>query len=132
MPLTVSIVTPEREVEVCDDATLVIAKGTEGDIGIMPGHAPVLIALKPVPSQLILQRENTRDEIWVDGGFMQVKDDSLIVLAEYAVLPAELDPAAVEAEANELRARLQAEAESDELKRQLQRREGLLKLLQVG
>lgn len=132
MPLRVSIVTPEREVEVCDDATLVIAKGIEGDIGIMPGHAPVLIALAQYPTQLILQRESRRDTVLVDGGFLQVKDDNLIVLAEYGVLPAELDPAQVASEANELRARLQAEAESEELKRQLQRREGLLKLLQVG
>ena len=57
MPLKVSIVTPEREVEVCDDATLVIAKGIEGDIGIMPGHTPVLIALAQYPHELILQRE---------------------------------------------------------------------------
>lgn len=132
MPLKVSIVTPEREVEVCDDATLVIAKGIEGDVGIMPGHAPMLIGLAQYPTQLILQRESRRDTVLIDGGFLQVKDDSLIVLAEYGVLPAELDPAQVESEAAELRTRLQAEAESEELNRQLQRREGLLKLLQVG
>jgi F-type H+-transporting ATPase subunit epsilon len=130
MPLSVQVVTPEREVEVCDDATLVIAKGLEGDIGIMPGHAPVLIGLGIGPLQI--QREHTRDQILVDGGFLQLKDDRLIVLAEFAVLPTELDPNAVAAEVEQARARLQAAAEDEEAKRALARAEAKRSLLQVG
>lgn len=131
MPMRVTIVTPEREVEVCDDATLVIAKGIEGDVGVMPGHAPLLIALGG-PAPLILQRESGRHEIYVDGGFMQVKDNGIIVLAEYAAIPAELDATTLRAEVDALRERLKAEAESAELKKQLARREGLLSMIQVG
>lgn len=131
MPLRVTIVTPEREVEVCDDATLVIAKGVEGDVGIMPGHAPLLIALGG-PAPLVLQRASGRHEIYIDGGFMQVKDDSLIVLAEYAAIPAELDATQLRAEVDALRERLKSEADSDELQKQIARREGLLSMIQVG
>jgi F-type H+-transporting ATPase subunit epsilon len=122
VPLTVQIVTPEREVVVAEDATLVIAKGVEGDVGIMPGHAPLLIALGMGP--LTLVREGTRrDVIAIDGGFLQVSRDQVIVLAEYAILPSEIDVGQTEAEIAELRQRLSAEAEAEDVKRRLARAE---------
>ncbi|HEX9775426.1 MAG TPA: ATP synthase F1 subunit epsilon [Actinomycetota bacterium] len=121
MPLRLQVVTPEREVEVCDDATLVIAKGVEGDIGIMPGHSPVLIGLALGP--LVIQRESGRQEMLIDGGFMEVKNDSVIVLAEYAALPSEFDPEATEAEVAELKQRLQAAVEDEQIQRELARAE---------
>jgi F-type H+-transporting ATPase subunit epsilon len=122
VPLTVQIVTPEREVVVCDDATLVIARGIEGEVGIMPGHAPLLIALSVGP--LTLVREGDRREVLaVDGGFLQVSRDQVIVLAEYAVLPSEIDVGQTEAEIAELKSRLLAEAEAEDLKKRLARAE---------
>ena len=124
MPLTVQVVTPEREVVVCDDATLVIARGIEGEVGIMPGHTPLLIALSVGPLTLV-REGNRREVIAVDGGFLQVSRDQVIVLAEYAVLPSEVDVGATEAEIAELRAKIAAEAESDDLKRRLARAEAV-------
>ena len=122
MPLTVQIVTPEREVVVADDATLVIAKGVEGDVGIMAGHAPLLIALGIGPLTLV-REGNRRDVIAIDGGFLQVSRDQVIVLAEYAILPEEIDVGQTEAEIAELRQRLSAEAEAEDVKRRLARAE---------
>jgi F-type H+-transporting ATPase subunit epsilon len=130
MALSVQVVTPEREVEVCDDARLVIAKGVEGDIGIMAGHSPVLIGLGVGP--LVIQRESQRDEILIDGGFLQFKDDRLIVLAEYAALSSELDSAEVAAEVERLRQRLQANVDDEKAKRELARAEAKKGLLRVG
>lgn len=130
MPLSVQVVTPEREVEVADDATFVLAHGIEGDQGILPGRAPLLIALGV--GELKIERGDVTDRMLVDGGFLQVKDDKVIVLAEYAVLPSEIDATVLSTEIEELRRRLQSETESEELKRELARREGLAKLLQVG
>jgi F-type H+-transporting ATPase subunit epsilon len=124
VPLTVQVVTPEREVVVCDDATLVIARGIEGEVGIMPGHTPLLIALSVGPLTLV-REGNRREVIAVDGGFLQVSRDQVIVLAEYAVLPSEVDVGATEAEIAELRAKIAAEAESDDLKRRLARAEAV-------
>jgi len=120
--LTVQIVTPEREVVVCDDAELVIARGIEGEVGIMPGHAPLLIALSVGPLTLV-RSGNRREVLAVDGGFLQVSRDQVIVLAEYAVLPTEVDVGATEAEIAELRQRILAESEAEELKRRLARAE---------
>lgn len=122
MPLTVQIVTPEREVVVAEDATLVIAKGVEGDVGIMTGHAPLLIALGTGPLTLV-REGNRRDVIAIDGGFLQVSRDQVIVLAEYAMLPSEIDVGRTEAEIAELRQRLASEADAEDVKRRLARAE---------
>ena len=122
MPLTVQIVTPEREVVVAEDATLVIAKGVEGDVGIMTGHAPLLIALGTGPLTLV-REGNRRDVIAIDGGFLQVSRDQVIVLAEYAMLPSEIDLGRTEAEIAELRQRLASEADAEDVKRRLARAE---------
>ena len=124
MPLTVQIVTPEREVQVAEDATLVIAKGVEGDVGIMPGHAPLLIALGVGPLTIV-HEGNQRDIIAIDGGFLQVSRDQVIVLAEYAILPEEIDVGQTEAEIAELRQRISDEAEAEDAKRRLARAEML-------
>jgi F-type H+-transporting ATPase subunit epsilon len=124
LALTVQVVTPEREVVVCDDAVLVIARGIEGEVGIMPGHTPLLIALS-VGALTLVREGNRREVIAVDGGFLQVSRDQVIVLAEYAVLPSEVDVGVTEAEIAELRSRLAAEAESEELKRKLARAEAV-------
>jgi F-type H+-transporting ATPase subunit epsilon len=122
MPLTIQIVTPEREVVVADDAELVIARGVEGEVGIMPGHVPMLIALSSGPLTMV-HAGGRREVLAVDGGFLQVSRDRVIVLAEYAVLPHEVDIGATEAEIAELRQRILAEAEAEDLKRRLARAE---------
>ena len=122
MPLTVQVVTPEREVEVSDDAELVIARGTEGEVGVMPGHAPLLISLGIGPLTIVHQG-GRREVLAIDGGFLQVSRDQVIVLAEYAVIPSEIDASAAAGRLDELKRRAAAEAGSDDLKRQLARAE---------
>jgi F-type H+-transporting ATPase subunit epsilon len=122
VPLTVQVVTPEREVEVSDDAEMVVARGVEGEVGIMPGHAPLLIALGVGPLAIVHQG-GRREVLAVDGGFLQVSRDQVIVLAEFAVRPAEIDVAATEARIEDLKRRILAEAEAEDLKRQLARAE---------
>jgi F-type H+-transporting ATPase subunit epsilon len=131
MPLRVQVVTPEREVEVSDDATFVLAHGIEGDLGVLPGLAPTLIALGVGP--LTIEYEGGRREtMLVDGGFLQVKDNNVIVLAEYAVLPAELNATEVSAEVEDLRRRLQSASEDERLRKELMRAEAKQKMIQVG
>ncbi len=68
--LDVHLVTPEREVW-AGPAQMVIAHGVEGDVGILPGHAPLLSRLGPAPVRI--QREDgTWEEAAVDGGFLHV------------------------------------------------------------
>jgi F-type H+-transporting ATPase subunit epsilon len=129
VPLTVEVVTPEREVTVCDDATFVLAHGTEGDVGILPGIAPMLIALGVGPMKI---EQGERDsQILVDGGFLQVKDDRVIVLAEYAILPEEVTSQGVSDRIDDLKRKILADAENEQAKRELARQEALHKMLRI-
>ncbi len=129
MPLSVEVVTPERQVIVADDATFVLAHGIEGDVGILPGIAPMLIALGVGPMKL--EREAGESNILLDGGFLQVKDDRVIVLAEYAILPEETSEQAVADRIDDLKRRIQADMENEQAKRELARQEALHKMLRM-
>ncbi|HEX9712278.1 MAG TPA: ATP synthase F1 subunit epsilon [Actinomycetota bacterium] len=127
MPLTVQVVTPEREVTVAEDATMIIAKGVEGDLGILPGRAPALIALGLGP--LVIERGERREQLLLDGGFLTVKNDNVIVLAEYAVLPEDLEATEVDADIERLRQRLQQQAEDESARRELARAQAARNML---
>jgi F-type H+-transporting ATPase subunit epsilon len=96
VPVEVHLVTPEREVWT-GSVQMVIAHGVDGDVGILGGHAPLLIQL----SIGVLRIEH-EDETWesavVDGGFLHVSSDGdstrVDVLATEAELAHEIDVAA--------------------------------------
>jgi F-type H+-transporting ATPase subunit epsilon len=108
MALDVHLVTPEREVW-AGQAEMVIAHGTDGMVGILAGHAPLLIRLSIAPIRIQLE-----DGRWVvavvDGGFLHVtsaEDSTRVdVLASYAEMADEIDRAAARARAEQAQARL--------------------------
>jgi F-type H+-transporting ATPase subunit epsilon len=95
--MEVFVVTPDRELW-SGEATLVVARGSEGDVGIQVGHAPMLIQLGIGP--LFVQTSSERVAVAVDGGFLHVVsqggDSRVDVLAEHADLAAELDAGRVQ------------------------------------
>lgn len=120
--LDVHLVTPEREVW-SGPAQMVVAHGIEGDVGILTGHAPMLIRLAVAP--LRIQHEDGHWEApVVDGGFLHVttgEDGTRVdVLASGAELETEIDRDAARARVTELEAQLRKEdddAVRDELDR---------------
>jgi len=106
--LEVHLVTPEREVWT-GEADFVSARAVDGDLGVLPGHTPLLAALDIGP--VYIDAGGGRTAVVVDGGFLHVAhaDDitRVDILAEHALLQEELDqedPAACEQRAEELRA----------------------------
>ena len=90
--LEVHVVAPEREV-FAGEADMVVAKGAEGDVGILPNHAPMLIRLAIHPVRLF-EGDQPSHTILVDGGFLHVtpgegeeEPTRVDVLAEHAALP---------------------------------------------
>ncbi|MGO2415426.1 F0F1 ATP synthase subunit epsilon [Cobetia crustatorum] len=72
-----------------------VAAGSEGDLGIMPGHAPLLTVLLPGPVRI--QRQGGAEEIYyVSGGFLEVQPNLVSVLADTAVRADDLDEAAAQ------------------------------------
>jgi F-type H+-transporting ATPase subunit epsilon len=92
MALEVHVVTPEREVW-SGEAGMVIARGVEGEVGILAGHAPLLVRL--AIGALRIQRDDEELLSVVDGGFMHVTSAGeatrVDVLAPTASLESEID-----------------------------------------
>lgn len=88
-PLTVELVAADRTVWT-GEAAMVIARTMEGEIGILPGHAPTLGVLQPGPVQ-IRQDNGERVVAAVHGGFLSVADNQVGILAELAELADEID-----------------------------------------
>ncbi|MFC4589233.1 F0F1 ATP synthase subunit epsilon [Sphaerisporangium corydalis] len=91
--LRIGVVSPEREIW-SGEADMVIAKTVDGEIGIMPNHAPVLGVL--VEGGVLRIKRGDGDDVVaaVHGGFISVANNDVSVLAETAELGSEVDVAA--------------------------------------
>ena len=107
MPLDVHVVTPEREIW-SGQAAMVIARGVEGEVGILPQHAPLLIRLAVGP--LRIRMDGTQEAAVVDGGFLHVTTTEGVtrvdVLASYAEMAGQIDLRAAEYRVQELQREL--------------------------
>ncbi|MBW1614050.1 MAG: F0F1 ATP synthase subunit epsilon [Deltaproteobacteria bacterium] len=82
------LVTAERMVY-SDDVDMVIAWGLEGQLGILPHHAPLMTMLQP--GELIVKKDNKETYMAVSGGFLEVRPDKVIVLADACERAEEID-----------------------------------------
>jgi F-type H+-transporting ATPase subunit epsilon len=117
--MQVEVVSADRVVW-SGQATNIIAKTVEGDIGILPGHSPVLAIL--VPSAIeIFTSDNNREILAVDGGFMSVAQERVSILSEYARMASEVSLAQAEKNLAEAQARLDAGHDDDDTRQQFSR-----------
>ena len=86
---TFELVTPER-LEKSVDAELVAVPGAEGDFGVLPGHAPTITALRPGVVSVFATMGSASDDIFVSGGFAEITDERVVVLADSAKPVAEI------------------------------------------
>ena len=75
------LVTPEKLVR-SEDVHMVVVPGVEGDFGVMAGHAPVMTTLKDAELKIYRTADAAPESIRVTGGFAEVSDKGLAVLAE--------------------------------------------------
>jgi F-type H+-transporting ATPase subunit epsilon len=122
----VHVVSPEREIW-SGEGDMVVARGMAGEVGILAGHAPMLVELAVAPVR-VLEGDAERQKILVDAGFLHVtpgegeEPTRVDVLAESAALPQEVSAAQARARMEELRAT--PETERDEVaQRELARAE---------
>ena len=74
--------------------TMLIAKGACGELGIMPGHTPLVTLLQPGAIRVILEN-GTEEIIYVSGGVLEVQPNVVTVLADSAIRAENLDEAAI-------------------------------------
>jgi len=90
----VDIVTAERVVYSAE-VDAVIAPGVQGQLGILPHHAPLMTTLQA--GELIVRKGGQEDIMAISGGFLEVRPDHVIVLADQAERAEEIDAARAEA-----------------------------------
>lgn len=93
--LRFELVSPERIVYSGDDVEMVIAPGADGELGILPNHAPLLTALGI--GELRIKKGEEEESFAVGGGFLEVLANRVIVMADVAELADEIDVARAEA-----------------------------------
>ena len=74
--------------------TMLIAKGAGGELGILPGHAPLVTLLQPGPIRVQLEN-GTEEIVYVSGGVLEVQPHVVTVLADTAIRADNLDEAAI-------------------------------------
>src|SRR5687767_2002639 len=88
MPLLLEIVTPERQV-FSEEVDSVVCPGIEGELGVLPHHAPLLTTLGV--GELRIRRGGTEEFFAIAGGFLQVRPDKVVVMAETADMASDID-----------------------------------------
>jgi F-type H+-transporting ATPase subunit epsilon len=88
--IQLEVVTPERRL-LDEPVEMVTVPGLDGELGILPGHTPLISQLKT--GVLTYVQDGKSSQLHVSGGFVEVRDDRVSVLAEVAERPEEIDSA---------------------------------------
>ena len=112
--VTLDLVSPEKLV-LSEDYEMVVVPGTEGDFAVLAGHTPVTSTLRPGVIS-IYEGDSEKDRIFVNGGFVEVSNDKVTVLAEEAVHVADLNRADLEQRIQDANEDVE-DAEDDETRR---------------
>jgi len=124
--LKIDIVTAERIVYSAE-ADAVIAPGVEGQLGILPHHAPLMTILQA--GELVVRKGGQEEIMAISGGFLEVRPDHVIVLADQAERAEEIDAARAEAAKKRAEERLKTrQAGLDETRAEAALRRAMVRL----
>jgi F-type H+-transporting ATPase subunit epsilon len=126
--MQVEVVSADRVVW-SGESTNVIAKTTDGEIGILAGHAPVLAVLQP-SAVVIFCEDGKREVVAVDGGFVSVSQGRVSILSEYAQLADEVSVSQAEHELAEAQQRLDSGDGNEDDRKSFQRATAQLRAAQ--
>ena len=105
MPLKLEIVSPERRVY-DDEVDMVVVPGLNGQLGILPHHTPLISSLGV--GELKIKKSGSEESMLISGGFVEVRPDKVVVMADLAEHSDEID------EARAIEARKQAQQELEQ------------------
>ena len=109
--MQLDIVTPSRQV-LSRQVSEVIAPGALGEFGVLYGHTPFLTALKA--GRILAKADGEDILVAIGGGFAEIANNKIIVLAESAELAKEIDLAEAKAAVDDLERRINATAKDDQ------------------
>lgn len=108
--LLLEIVTPERLVY-SEQVNSLIARGVEGELGILPGHIPLVTPLQIAP--ITIKNGKQEKQVAVGGGFIEIRKDKVVVLAESAEFPEDIDVDRARAAKERAERRLSSQSNQD-------------------
>ena len=123
--LQVGVVAPDGQVWQ-GEAVSVIVRTTEGDIGIMSNHEPVMAAMMPCAAEVVAS-DGRREIIAVGGGFISVYDNRVSLLSETASLAGEVSPEEADKELAEMQPKVDSAEMTDQDWRRYHQLEAQLK-----
>ena len=109
--IQLEVVTPERRV-LAEPVDMVTVPGLGGELGILPGHTPLISQLQT--GVLTYVAEGKSSQLHVSGGFVEVRDDHVSVLAEVAERPEEIDAARARLSRDQLEKQINAWSGSED------------------
>jgi F-type H+-transporting ATPase subunit epsilon len=127
-PMQVEVVSADRVVW-SGRSTNIIAKTVEGEIGILPGHSPLLAVLEP-SAVVVFSDDGKREVVAVEGGFISVSQGRVSILSEYARLATEMSLREAERELDAAQQVLDSGDYSDEDRRRYDRASAQLRAAQ--
>ena len=113
MPLQVEIVTAEKVIYSEEGVDQVVAPGSDGEFTILPQHAEFITTLQP--GELRIAKAGSEDAMIISGGFLEVRDDRIVVLADAAERFGEIDIARAEEARRKAQEALQGQQELAEM-----------------
>jgi len=108
--LKFEIVTAERVVH-SDEVDLIVVPGIEGEMAILPSHAPLMTMLQP--GELVVRKGNEDSSIFVSGGFFELMNDKVTILADSAEHAEEIDLARAEEAKKRAEEKMEQRAQTD-------------------
>ncbi len=130
MTLAVEVVSPER-VQYSGEARVVICRTTEGELAFLTDHAPFIGALGI--GEVRIGQESDEDEVVaVHGGFVEVRNNKVVILSDVAELKSQIDVDRAKEAKSKAEAAVQAAADDEEAKSALRRAEVRLEVAAAG
>ena len=114
--MTLEIITAERQLY-GDEVEMVVAPGVDGQLGILPRHAPLMTMLRP--GELLIRKDGADTYLIVTGGFMEVIGNKVTILADAAERSEEIDEARAATAMERARERIASHPSELELQRAL-------------
>ncbi len=125
--MKLTLLTPEKKIVMSQEVEEVLVPGHNGELHILPGHAPLMTLLSTGILRWRLKGTTEMNKIVVSWGYCEVNPEGVIVLAETSVLPEEVQPEAFKTEIKTLESKLGIESLDEENWNEAKRRLAELK-----
>lgn len=126
--LLVKIIVPKGEL-LNNVAKMVVVPGSEGELGVLPGHTPLISSLKSGELKIYQHDNKIESRFFVDGGIVEISGQEVLVLAEFAVNLSTATQEQTQKNISDLEAKLSNSEDKKSLELEIKRQKNILELI---